>query len=97
MLRGSINPIDKLSIAFAADSAGQMEVLSHNGNTLGMDCAKVGILEEPNQIGLGRLLESEHGLTLEPNVLLEFHGDFPYESLEGELSDEKVGLSYKAL
>ena len=38
--------------ALATDAAGQLDVLWHDGHTLGVDGAKVGVLEEANQVGL---------------------------------------------
>lgn len=43
---------------FSADSTGQLDVLWHDGNTLGVDGAQVGILEKTNQVGLASLLKS---------------------------------------
>jgi len=50
---------------FAADAAGQLDVLGHDGNALGMEGAQVGILIEANKVGLGRLLESMQRGSLE--------------------------------
>ena len=37
---------------FSADAAGQLDVLGHNGNTLGVDGTQVGILEQTNEVCL---------------------------------------------
>ena len=37
---------------FTTDTVGQLDVFGHNGHTLGMDGAHVGILEKSNEIGL---------------------------------------------
>ena len=50
---------------FAADAAGQLDVLGHDGDTLGMEGAQVGVLIEANKVGLGRLLESMQRGSLE--------------------------------
>ncbi|EJK66750.1 hypothetical protein THAOC_12298, partial [Thalassiosira oceanica] len=60
-------------------------------NTLGVDGAEVGILEEANEVGLGGLLEGEDGRSLEAEVALEVLGDLADEALERELADEEVG------
>eukprot|EP00216_Chloropicon_sp_CCMP2111_P002389 CAMPEP_0198246424 /NCGR_PEP_ID=MMETSP1446-20131203/45967_1 /TAXON_ID=1461542 ORGANISM="Unidentified sp, Strain CCMP2111" /NCGR_SAMPLE_ID=MMETSP1446 /ASSEMBLY_ACC=CAM_ASM_001112 /LENGTH=317 /DNA_ID=CAMNT_0043930745 /DNA_START=1232 /DNA_END=2182 /DNA_ORIENTATION=+ len=73
------------------DAPGQLDVLWHDGDPLGVDGAQVGVLEESDEVGLGRLLEREHGGALEPQVALEVLGDFPHEALEGELPDEQLG------
>ena len=67
-----------------------MNVLGHDGNTLGVDGAKVGVFEETDQVGLSGLLESEDGRGLESEVVLEFTGDLTDKSLEGELADEEL-------
>jgi len=53
--------------------------------------AEVGILEESDYVGLGRLLEGLDGRGLEPEFLHEVLGDLPDEALEGELADEELG------
>ena len=67
-----------------------MDVLGHDGNTLGMDGAQVGVLEESNKVSLSSLLKSKDGRTLESKVSLEVLGDFTDKSLEGELSDQEL-------
>ena len=44
----------------SADTAGQLDVLRHDGNALGVDCAQVGILEQSNQVGLGCFLKKKN-------------------------------------
>ena len=39
------------------DTAGKLDVLWHDGDTLGVDGAQVGVLEEADQVGLGGLLK----------------------------------------
>jgi len=56
-----------------------------------VDGAEVGVLKEANEVGLGSLLEREHGRGLEAEVRLEVLGDLADEALEGELADEKLG------
>lgn len=74
--------------ALTTDTSGELDVLGHDGNTLGMDGAQVGVLEESNKVSLSRLLKSEDGRALESKVSLEVLGDFTNKSLEGELSDQ---------
>ena len=81
------------SEAVAPDPLGQLEVLAHDGHSLGMDGAEVGVLEERHQVGLCCLLERQHSLTLEANFLFELGGDLADQSLEGQLADEQVGLN----
>ena len=77
--------------AFPTDSAGQLDVLGHDGDALGVDGAEVGILEETDQIRLGRLLQRADGGRLEPEIRLEVLGDLADEPLEGQLADQQLG------
>ena len=77
--------------ALSADAAGELDVLGHDGHALGVDRAKVGVLEEANQVGLSGLLEGKDGGSLEPQVGLEVLGDLTDQPLEGELPDEELG------
>ena len=43
------------------DTAGKLYVLGHDGHTLGVDGAQVGVLEEIDQVSLAGLLESHDG------------------------------------
>ena len=74
----------------SSDSLGELEISGHDGDSLGVDGAEVGVLEERDEVSLGGLLEGEDGRALEPELLLELVGDLADESLEGELSDEEV-------
>ena len=75
----------------STDPPGELDVLWHDGDTLGVDGAQVGVLEESNKVGLGGLLEGQDGGGLEPQVGLEVLGDLPDEPLEGKLPDEELG------
>ena len=76
--------------SFSADSAGQLNVLGHDGDTLGVDGAQVGVLEKTDEVGLGGFLEGKNGGSLESEVRLEVLCDLSHKSLEGKLSDEKI-------
>ena len=54
-----------------------------DGDTLGVDGAEVGVLEEGDEVGLDRLLESADGRALEAEVGLEVLGDLT-NLFEGE-------------
>ncbi len=45
--------------AFSADSARQLDVFGHDGDAFGVDRAQIGVLEEPDQVGLARLLKQQ--------------------------------------
>merc|ERR1719220_900346 len=88
-LLGSCSALAALG-PLAADPPSQLDVLGHDGHPLGVDGAQVGVLEEADQVGLGRLLESANSRGLEPEVSLEILGDLPHQALEGQLADEEL-------
>ena len=49
---------DRLS-TFTTDTAGKLDVLWHNGDTLGVDGAQIGVLKQTNEISLTSLLKKE--------------------------------------
>ena len=46
---------DNLS-SLSTDAAGQLDVLGHDSDTLGVDGAQVGVLEQTDQVGLAGFL-----------------------------------------
>ena len=74
----------------ATDPAGQLDVLGHDGHTLGMDGTQVGVLKETNQVGLASLLQGHDGRALEAQVSLEVLGDLTDQTLEGQLPDQQL-------
>jgi hypothetical protein len=56
-----------------------------------VDGAKIGVFEEGDEVSLNGLLESTDGRRLESEIALEVLSDFTDETLEWELSDEKLG------
>merc|ERR1712045_884733 len=77
--------------SLSTDSSGQLDVFGHDGDSLGVDGAQVGVLEQTNKVGLASLLQSSDGSRLEPEVSLEVLGDLPDKTLEGKLTDQKLG------
>ena len=77
--------------ALATDAARELDVLREDGDTLGVDRAEVGVLEERGEVGLGCLLERHDGVRLEPKVSLEVLGHLADEALERELPNKKLG------
>ena len=73
------------------DTAGKLDVLGHDGDTLGVDGAEVGVLKQTDEVSLAGLLEGHDGRALEAEVSLEVLGDLTDETLEGELADEELG------
>jgi hypothetical protein len=62
-----------------------------DGDTLGVDGAQVGVLEERDEVSLDRLLEGANGRRLEAEIGLEVLSDLTNKTLEGQLADEKLG------
>ena len=75
----------------STDSPGQLDVLGHDGDPLGVDGAEVGVFEEPNQVSLAGLLQSHHRAGLESQVGLEILSNLPDQPLEGQLADQQLG------
>ena len=70
------------SRALAAD---ELNVFGHDGDALGVDGAQVGVLEEADQVRLGRLLQRQDGVRLEKQVRLEVLRDLADQALERQL------------
>lgn len=75
----------------SSDSSGQLDVLWHDGDPLGVDGAQVCVFEESDQVGFGGFLEGSDSSRLESQVGLEVLGDLTDETLEWELSDQELG------
>ena len=43
------------------DATGELDVLGHDGDALGVDGAQVGVFEESDQVGLGGFLKGHDG------------------------------------
>ena len=76
--------------AFTANTAGELNVLWHDGDSFGVDGAQVGVLEETDQVSLAGLLQGHNGRALEAQVRLKVLGDFSDETLEGQLTDQEL-------
>ena len=77
--------------ALSPDPPGQLDVLGHDGDPLGVDGAEVGVLEESHKVSLAGLLQSHHSRALEAQVSLEILGDLTNQPLEGQLADQQLG------
>ena len=73
------------------DSTSELNILRHDGNTLGMDGAQVGVFEETNKVGFGGFLKSQNGSTLETKVGLEILSNLTHKALERRLTDQEIG------
>lgn len=77
--------------AFTADPTRQLDVLGHDGDTLGVDGAQVGVFEQTDQVSFAGLLQCHHGGALETEIGLEVLSDLTDETLERELADQQLG------
>lgn len=62
-------------VALTTKAAGELDVLGLDGDTLGVDGAQVGVLEEGDEVGLDGLLKSTDGGGLESEIGLEVLGN----------------------
>jgi hypothetical protein len=62
-------------VALTAEAAGELDVLGLDGDTLGVDGAQVGVLEERDEVRLDGLLKSTDGGGLEAKIALEVLGN----------------------
>ena len=76
--------------SLSADSAGQLNVLGHDGDALGVDGAQFGVLKETNEVGFASFLKSHHSGALETQICLEILSDFSHKTLEGQLADQQL-------
>merc|ERR1711992_41669 len=76
--------------SFATDSSGELNILWHDGHTLGVDGAQVGVFEQADQVSLAGLLQSANGSALEPEISFEILSNFSHETLEGQFTDEEL-------
>jgi hypothetical protein len=65
----------------ATDAARKLDVLGHDGDTLGVDRAEVGVLEQANEVRLCGLLERTDGRGLEAQVGLVVLGNLTNQTL----------------
>ena len=75
------------SDAFTANASCKLDVLRHDGDTLGVDCTQVCVLKETDHVGLCCFLKSKHSLRLEPEIRLVLSCNFTDEALERQLPD----------
>lgn len=69
------NRKDYLSYIFdlstlSTDSPGELDILGHDGDPLGMDGTEVSVFKQTHQVRLRSLLKCKHGVTLEPQISL---------------------------
>jgi len=77
--------------ALSTEAASELDVLGLDGDTLGVDGAQVGVLEEGDEVSLNGLLKSADGGRLEAEIRLEVLGNLTDETLERKLADQELG------
>jgi hypothetical protein len=73
------------------DTTSKLNILRHDRHTLGMNSTQVGILKKTHKVRLTRLLQRQNGSGLKPQIRLEILRNLTNETLEGCLTDQKVG------
>jgi hypothetical protein len=77
--------------AFSAYTTGQLDILWHDRDTLGVDGAQVGVFEQTDQIRFAGFLQRHDGGALETQVGLEVLCDFTHQTLERQFADQQFG------
>jgi hypothetical protein len=73
----------------APDTPGELDILGHDSNALGVKGAEVAVLEETDDVRLSRLLEGEDSGGLEPEAGLEVLSDLSHQALERLHTDQE--------
>ena len=85
-------PLIRMDLSsLSTDAAGKLDILGHDGDSLGVDGTQVGVFKETNKVSLGGLLKGHDGRRLEAKVGLEILGNFTNQTLEGQLPDQQFG------
>ena len=79
----------KLS-ALTTDSASKLQVLGKDGCRLRMNCTKVGVFKQPDQVTLCCLLDRLNGRRLKTKIHLEILGDLTQKTTERQLAQKKL-------
>ncbi|KAG0572236.1 hypothetical protein KC19_VG078500 [Ceratodon purpureus] len=74
----------------APDATSQLNILRHDSHTLSMNSAQVRVLEQPNQVCLGSLLQCQYRRALKSQIRLEILRDLTYQALERQLPDQQL-------
>ena len=77
--------------ALSADAPCELHVFFHDGDSIGVNRAEVGVLEETGQVALCSFLEGEKGVGLEAELSIDAVADGSDEPLERSLGEEEFG------
>jgi hypothetical protein len=75
---------------FTTNASGQLNVLGHDGDMLGVNGAQACILKHANKVSLRSLLEGKHSRALETQVVIEILSNLSYQMLEWRIANQKV-------
>ena len=78
------------SESVTSNSLGELKISGHDGDSLGVDSAEVGVFEEGDQVSFSGFLEGQDCRWLESEFLFPLVRDFSDHSLEGEFSNEEI-------
>ena len=78
-----------MDLSFATDSSCQLDILWHDRDALGMNCAEVSVFEDTDQVCFTGFLESHDGRRLESKIGLEVLSNFTNQSLEWKFSEKE--------
>ena len=78
-------------LSLAADSPGELHILWHDCDPLGMDGTQARVLEQADEVGLGCFLQCQHGQALEAEIGVVVLGDLPHKPLERKPADKRLG------
>ena len=79
------------SILFSLQLLSNNHVLCCYGDSLGVNCTKVGVLVNPDKVHLDCFLEGQDCHQVKPDVGLDLLGNLPNNSLEGSFGDFTLG------
>ena len=77
--------------SLSPDSSSELNVFWHDGHSLGVNSAQVGIFEETDKVCFAGFLQGHHGGSLEAEIGFEVLSDFTDKSLEWQLADQQLG------
>ena len=74
----------------AADAPSKLNVLRHDGDSLGVDCAQVRVFKQADHVALRCFLNRQDGLRLEAQVRLHLLSNLTDKPLEGQLAEQEL-------
>ena len=81
----------KCLVTLLTDPPREFHVFRVDRDTLGVNGAEIGILEETGEVVFGTLLKSQDAFRLPAHVGVELHRNLFHKALEGQLAKEKLG------